>query len=80
MEPVADGGPVALDGLPLRCGHTYHLAVRATNCAGLSATAASGGATLCCAPPSAGVVRVLDAQGAPRAFASNTSELWIAWE
>ena len=38
-------------GLELRCDLTYYATARATNCAGLRATAVSEGATLCCVPP-----------------------------
>jgi len=36
---------------PLVCGRSYHLVVRAYNCAGLHTTASSSAATLCCASP-----------------------------
>uniref|UniRef100_A0A7S3BEN9 Fibronectin type-III domain-containing protein n=1 Tax=Haptolina ericina TaxID=156174 RepID=A0A7S3BEN9_9EUKA len=51
------------DGLSLTCGSTYYVAVRATNCAGLQRTVSSAGAKLCCEPPTAGVVQLLDAAG-----------------
>jgi hypothetical protein len=38
-------------GAPLVCGRTYHLTVRATNCAGLHHSVHSNGVRLCCAVP-----------------------------
>ena len=60
-NPAAPGGfSWATSGLDLRCGHVYHLTVLASSCAGLASTVASPGLKLCCHPPAAGKVRVLD--------------------
>lgn len=51
------------DVLSLPCGATIFATVRATNCAGLSTSAASQGATLCCNPPTSGTVTIVDTTG-----------------
>ena len=54
-------------GTPRRCGATYFVAVRATNCAGIARVVASAGATLCCEPPATGALIVYDPDGEPTA-------------
>jgi len=61
------------DGLSLTCGSTYYVAVRATNCAGLQRTVSSAGAKLCCEPPRAGVVGLVDAMGQPLLYIGETA-------
>ena len=61
------------DGLSLTCGSTYYVAVRATNCAGLQRTVSSAGAKLCCEPPRAGDVGLVDAMGQPLLYIGETA-------
>jgi hypothetical protein len=63
----------------LRCGATYHVAVRATNCAGLERVVASDGVKHCCHPPSGGRVTLVDAAGEEASFASSVDGLRIVW-
>ena len=56
------GVPLPTIDVSLRCGGTYYLSVRSTNCAGLSTTVTSEGATLCCHSPRQGNVHLLDSQ------------------
>jgi hypothetical protein len=80
MAPVATSASIGqLRDLPLRCGGTYHLTVRASNCAGFATTSASTGAKLCCEPPTAGAVSVHDAQGEAVSVVTNSSSLTIGW-
>ena len=58
---------VAYMPLPALCGATYYLTLRATNCAGKQRVVASSeGATLCCSPPTGGVVQVVPGSEAMR--------------
>ncbi len=67
------------EDLQLRCGHAYHLTVRATNCAGLSRTIASPPVTLCCEGVRAGIVSVRTAANKLVTFARRTEELHLVW-
>ena len=65
---------------PLQCGSTYYAAVRATNCAGLQRVVASEPIQLCCRPPTAGRVTVVDAYGEAVEFVGNEStSLRVQW-
>jgi len=81
QEWTAHPGPhqnVTMHGLPRRCGHAHYLAVRALDCAGQSATAASANVTLCCDTARRVSLAVLD--GAERRVAfvhGNESKLWL---
>ena len=67
-------------GLPLQCGASYHLAVRATNCAGMQHVVASPGAKLCCNKPSEGRVQLLTPEGDVAAqHLSTVAGLRVAW-
>ena len=72
-------GSYAAPQFPLQCGATYHLAVRATNCAGLQRIVASDGVKHCCHPPSGGRVAVLDPAGEAVSFASSVNGLRAQW-
>ena len=63
----------------LPCGVTYHLTVRATNCAGLQHAVASDGAKLCCSGPDGGVVSVEDGSGEAVQYATTSTELSVRW-
>ena len=79
FAPAAEGTEWLAAGDGMQCGATYHLAVRATNCAGLSRTVASNGAKLCCSEPSVGSVRVVDTEGIEVAYVSNSSLIRAEW-
>jgi hypothetical protein len=49
--------------LPRQCGATFYVTLRATNCGGLQSYVASEGSRLCCTPPTAGSVELVDAEG-----------------
>ena len=81
FTPTSSNTSWHADGLSLTCGSTYYVAVRATNCAGLQRTVASTGAKLCCEPPKAGVVTLLDSLGRPVLYvgestANHTNVTW----
>lgn len=64
---------------PLQCGASYHLTVRATNCAGLQRVAASAPLKVCCSPPAAGAARLVDGQGEELPFVANASAAQVRW-
>ena len=78
LQPTA-GSPVRLDGLSLSCGLTYYLLVRATNCAGLQRTATSSGVTICCDPPVAGKLELVDGYGDALTHLSGELKLSARW-
>jgi hypothetical protein len=83
FERVADGVSTWSDTggvLSLQCGATYHLSVRATNCAGLQRVVASEGAKLCCDNPSVGTVTLQTAGGEPTAYASSIEGMIVTWQ
>ena len=49
--------------LPQHCGATFYVTMRATNCAGLQRTVASVGTKMCCEPPTAGSLQLLNSRG-----------------
>ena len=59
--------------LAMPCGATIFATVRATNCAGLQASAASNGTVFCCEPPTTGTIALVDATGVPKLFIGNSS-------
>ena len=61
--PVDNSGAWMSGTLPLTCGSTYYVAVRATSCAGLRTEASSSAMKLCCDGPSAGTLELIDATG-----------------
>ena len=69
----------ASSDLPLPCGATIFVAVRATNCAGLQRTVASEGAKVCCQAPAGGMVMLLDVNGAQMHFVGNVSYGKVSW-
>ena len=69
----------ALPASRLQCGAMYHLAVRATNCAGMQRVVASVGARLCCDGPSGGSAQLVDALGAAQSYVGSLSATRLRW-
>jgi hypothetical protein len=65
--------------LPLQCGATHYMLVRATNCAGLQHVVASNGTKLCCSAPVQGKLEVLDASGNLVRYVSRASVVTVRW-
>lgn len=66
--------------LDLRCTHTYYMTVRATNCAGDTTTVPADGIKLCCYPPQAGQLQVVDARSKPVSRAGSGAALRVEWD
>ena len=70
---------VAVD--TLQCGESYQVTVQATNCAGLSSSAPSAEAKLCCdVPVATGVVTLSNHVGAQVDFVGNHSAITVSWD
>ena len=74
---VADGATSWSDigSLPLQCGASYHVAVRATNCAGLQRVVASPALKRCCEVPSDGAVELAGVDG----WAASLAGIAVRW-
>ena len=76
----------AINGLPwsdpsltLPCGASYHLTVRATNCAGLQHSVASSAVKLCCEGPTGGAVALLSTDGAAVRYVTSSTNVTLHW-
>jgi hypothetical protein len=79
IEAGAPLGAFLFEMLDLTCGADYYLTVRATNCAGLTSTVHSDGATLCCHAPTGGFIRLLGPQGDSVRYVTGQREVSVAW-
>ena len=79
FAPVGTANAWSEEHPQMRCGTTYHAAVRATDCAGLQHTSASAGVKVCCDPPADGVVTVVDADGETVTYLTDDVSATVSW-